>query len=126
MEKLVRDFFESSKRVTLISKEVDEDFNSDIDLPKEKEILKKVFLRFHNVYLSNYIQNAKSQNKTEIETKVEEIENIIEKTRLDFKLTKKQKDCVKSLFDIYIFKLMTTGDIMKAGDYIINMLKSYK
>lgn len=119
MEKLVRDLFEKAECVVLVSEKVGEDFDSAIDMPLEKDILCKTFVRFRNFYLSKEIQNKNIVGH-------DEIENLIEKTKLEFELTEKQRDCVNAMFEMYLYKLMTTEDISKADKYIINMLKSYK
>jgi hypothetical protein len=118
MEKPIRDLFESSNRVTLISEKYDKDFNSVIDMPLERDILCKTFIRFRNFYLSKEIQNKNIVAHSEIE-------KLMKKTKLDFELTEKQNDCVNALFEMYLYKLITTEDIVKADKYIIDMLNSF-
>lgn len=124
MEKFVGDFFERSQSVTLLSDKYDKDFDSSIDFPLHKELLKKVFLRYHNEYLSNYVPNKKIENKGAITH--EEIENLIEKTKIDFELNKKQKDCVNAMFEIYMIELTSGKNVMETAKYICDMLDSYK
>lgn len=86
------------------------------ELRKEKEVLSKVlesFIKHYNVMgkkLNGMVSNR-------------DIEDVITKTKSEFKLTSHQNDCVEAMFDIFFATLSISGDSRMAKETLLGIFK---
>lgn len=115
----MEDLFEDINGILLGSGAIDRPFISEKEFALEKELLTKVFNKFCTQYLIKECQNRGRMTKGDIE-------EVIKKVKLDFKLTKQQDNCVEGLFDIFFGVMVPTGFFFKAKNHILDKLNSYK